>query len=124
MEIFYIKQTPYLRTTRTVNGETRVNEKPVSFAEAQAIQRATNQAKIDNLLGQVEAFGLSKSYIAKLHIEFKDELLEFVEYGTDTFKNTITSYNTPGDVLTILDTVANPDNGFTIRDSIIYELNK
>lgn len=107
------------------DGETvREKKTPTTFAEAQALQRKVNQSKIDNLLGQVEAFGLAKTDIAKLHITFKDELLEFVEYGTDTFKNAITNYNTPGDVLTILDAVANPDNNFTIRDSIIYELNK
>lgn len=124
MEIFYINKQPFLRTKRTVNGVDRFNENEISFAEAQAIQRSANQSKIDNLLGQVEAFGLPKADIAKLHIAFKDELLEFVEYGTDTFKTAITNYNTPGDILTILDTVANPDNNFTIRDSIIYELNK
>lgn len=114
--ITYIDGKPHLER----NGRYKV----VSFSQAQEIKRSNNQKKIDHLFGQIEAFGLDRSMIATLHNTFKTEVDEFVEHGTDTLKNAITNYNTPGEIKTILDTEANPENNYTIRDSIIYELNK
>lgn len=96
----------------------------VPLSKAGFVMRKTRENRIDNLVAQLPVFGLQLSDLEKVFLEFKDEFFSYIWLGTDTFKTAITNYNTPGDILTILDTVANPDNNFTIRDSIIYELNK
>jgi hypothetical protein len=111
-----------MKNSISLDGEVVQGE--ISFSKAGGFLRNTRENKIDNLVAQLPVFGLSLSDLEKVFLEFKEEFFSYIWLGTDTFKNAITNYNTQGEVLTILDTVANPDNNFTIRDSIIYELNK
>ena len=118
----------YTRTVDLLDNDTVVDTvvstENISHTQRGKENRQDRESRVDNLVAQLPVFGLSIADLEKVFLEFKGEFFSYIWLGTDTFKNAITNYNTPGDVLTILDTVANQENQYTIRMSILHELNK
>lgn len=118
MEITYNQGIPQINHG---NGEVQV----LSYDIAGRIKREERQKHIDYLISQVDSglFPVNKEQAEAIFEAFSSEVSAYINVGSNSFYTAIQN-ETGTSIATTLDTVANPANGFTIRQSILFELDK
>jgi hypothetical protein len=114
--ITYTNGLPYILPSSGIPQE-------ISFEEAGRMERELRQSRIDKLIASTKVYSVLEEDIIAIFEEFKNQVDQYIAIGSSSFKVAITN-ETGTAIATRLDKLANPSNGFTIRDSILFELNK
>lgn len=102
-------------------AESKTQEVYLDILESGELVRKRRQRAIDKLVLSTRAFPKIAYVLDTIFAHYKTEIEKFIATGSSVFKDAMEN-ETDAEIKKLLNAIANPENNFTVKDSILYEI--
>lgn len=101
--------------------DTKTQKAYLDILEAGEMTRKRRQRAIDKLVLSTRAFPQIAYVLDTIFSHYKVEIEKFIATGSDVFRDAMENEENE-EIKGLLNAIANPENNFTVKDSILYEI--